>query len=130
MLTKKKLVFIVDDDEMLSMMLYDHLQKFENIEIITFETGEQCLEKLYLKPEVIILDFNLNSIEPSAKNGIEILKEIKSITPEILVVMYSSQEQTGNSLEIIKHFKINYVLKNNHAFTKIDQILTDYWTVK
>jgi len=129
-MNKKKSIFIIDDDEMLSMMLSDHLERYPDVSIATFETGEQCLENLQLYPDVIILDFNLNSIEPTAKNGVEILEEIKSITPAIMVIMYSSQEQTGRSLEIINHFGINYVLKNNDTFAKIDKILFDYWSSK
>ena len=58
---RPKRICIVDDDEMLSMMLEDHLAKNPSYFIETFPTGEDFLTVLEEDgiPDMIILDFNL-----------------------------------------------------------------------
>ena len=49
-----KKIFIVDDDEMLMMMLQDHLKQNSQYTIQSFSTGEACLAQLDQKPDVVI----------------------------------------------------------------------------
>ncbi len=118
-----KTIFIVDDDEMLSMMLTDHLSSNEHYIIHTFGTGEACLKYLHLHPDIVVLDYNLNSVDQHAANGLEILEQIKAFDPDILVVMYSSQEQFGQAVEIIGSLAIEYVIKDQKAFSKIESLI-------
>lgn len=118
-----KKIFIVDDDEMLSMMLSDHLLKDYAYEIFTFPTGEECLKNLDKVPDLIILDFNLDSVEPFAANGLEVLQEIKKVNRNVHVIMYSSQTQYGKALQTINKGAIEYVIKDNNAFENIQKII-------
>lgn len=120
-----KTIFIVDDDEMLSMMLTDHLSSNVQCIIHTFGTGEECLQNLHLHPDIVVLDYNLNSINEHAANGLKILEEIKAFDPEILVVMYSSQEQFGQAVDIIGSLAIEYVIKDQKAFSKIENLIAN-----
>jgi len=123
MTNKKSKIFIVDDDEMLSMMLSDHLLKNSLYEVHCFPTGEDCLENLNLEPDIIILDFNLNSVYPDASNGLKILQEIKKRNKKAMVIMYSSQEQYGIALQTIGKGALEYVIKDKEAFAKIEEIV-------
>jgi DNA-binding NtrC family response regulator len=121
-------VYIVDDDEMLSEMLVDYLEHRGNFNLKTFGTGELCLEDLGSSnddPEIIILDFNLDSIQPDAANGLQILKAIKKHNKNIAVIMYSSQEQFGRALQTIGKGALEYVIKDQAAFSKIDGIVNN-----
>lgn len=122
---RTKRICIVDDDEMLSMMLEDHLAKNPSYFIETFPTGEDFLKVLDEEdtPDVIILDFNLDSIQPEAMNGLEVLEKIKSYDRSIKVIMYSSQEQYGRALQTISTGALEYIIKDNGAFQKIEKIL-------
>lgn len=62
----EKKIFIVDDNEMLSMALEDYLTRRVDHEVMTFTTGEECMENITEDPDVIILDYNLNSENPEA----------------------------------------------------------------
>jgi two-component system OmpR family response regulator len=122
----KKRIYIVDDDEMLTLMLEDHLQNTGETNISSFTTGEDCLKALKTlreDPDLIILDFNLDSIEPTAANGIEILKAIKSYNRGIMVIMYSSQKQYGIALQTIAKGALEYVIKDENAFRNISEIV-------
>jgi two-component system, OmpR family, response regulator len=126
MIGEKVKIHIVDDDEMLSEMLSDYLESRGDFNIETFGTGELCLEELKRSdedPKIIILDFNLDSIQPQAANGLEILKAIKKYNTNIIVIMYSSQEQYGKALQTIGKGALEYVIKDQQAFSKIDSTI-------
>ena len=83
-------IFLVDDDELYLNMLKIELQQNEAFIIETFITGELCLADLSKKPDVIVLDYYLDGLDKNAKDGIQVLDEIKVINPSIPVVMLSA----------------------------------------
>lgn len=119
----KKSVFVVDDDKMYATMLADHLEAQGNYSVRTFATGEDCLNNLTESPDFIILDYYLDSEVPGAKNGLQILQEIKKADEDIKVVMLSSQEHYGVALQTIAKGAIYYVIKDLQSFREIDEIL-------
>lgn len=121
----RKRLFIVDDDEMQSEMLADHLSSHVNLDIEIFSTGEACLDALDKNPSLIILDINLNSIHPKAANGIEILQIIKKKKNDIRVIMYSSQKQQGEALRLVEENTLEFVIKNQEAFNNISNIIDE-----
>ncbi len=120
---KHRKIFIVDDDEMTSVMLKDHLNINPLNKVKVFSTGEECIRHLDQNPNVIILDYNLNAIDSNAADGLEILKQIKKIDRDICVIMLSSQEHYGKALQTIAKGAMEYVVKEKDAFIKIDKII-------
>ena len=123
-LIERKKVFIVDDNEMFAQMMGDHLSKNPKLDISIFHTGEECLNNLYLDPDIIILDYFLNDVLKEAADGLEILTELKKHRSTIHVIMLSSQEHYGIALQTIAKGAIQYVIKDDFAFEKIDEIIT------
>jgi len=116
----RKTICIVDDDQLLSEMLSDFLrEKMPHIKIKKFATGEDCLKNLYEMPDVVILDYYLNSKEKDAANGIDILKEIKTKNKALPVIMLSSQKSYGVAAQSIGHGAIYYVIKGEQAFEEV-----------
>lgn len=121
---KKATVFIVDDEPMLNEMLSDYLTNNNpGLFIKTFPTGEACLESLNEEPDVIILDYYLNSREKDAANGIDILKEIKGRKKAVPVIMLSSQDSYGKAAQTIQYGAIHYVIKGREAFREILELV-------
>ncbi len=115
-----KKVFVVDDDEMLSMALEDYLERKANYEVHLFNTGEECLEALQEeRPDIVILDYNLNSVKKDAANGLIILEEIKKLNDSVHVVMLSSQEASWIVVQTVKMGATEYVVKDENAFERI-----------
>lgn len=122
----KPKVFIVDDEPLLSEMLTDYLLGHNpNLVIRSFLTGEACLKNLYEKPAIVILDYNLNSRERDAANGLEILKEIKRKYKTTPVIMLSSQESYSKASQTIGYGAIHYVIKGQEAFEKIQKLIEE-----
>ncbi len=120
-----KKIFIVDDDIVLSTMLVDHLSVNPMYEVESFETGEECLDNIHRNPDVVILDYRLNSINPEAADGLEILQKIKNYAEDIRVIMLSSQTQYGKAVQTIMKGATEYVLKDKNSFQSIDRILSN-----
>ena len=111
MSSKAKKIFIVDDDEMLSMALEDYLTRKIPHQVHIFSTGEECLEHLVDEPDIVILDYNLNSVFKDAANGMKILEAIKKEDRSIRVIMLSSQEAYGTALQTITKGATEYIIK-------------------
>lgn len=120
-----KRIFIVDDSEMFTQMLSDHLTENPKYKVSVFHTGEECINNLFQNPELIILDYYLNDVSTEAADGLEILTEIKKYNERIQVIMLSSQEHYGVALQTIAKGASLYVMKDDHAFQKIDNFLKE-----
>jgi DNA-binding NtrC family response regulator len=114
-----KKVFVVDDDEMMSMALEDHLTRNTLHEIHCFTTGEECIRNLRLQPDIIILDYNLNSVQKEAANGMAILEAIKKLNKHIPVILFSAQDAYSVALQSINKGATQYVIKDENAFDNI-----------
>lgn len=118
------IIFIVDDEPLLSEMLTDYLQEqYPGFRIQSFATGEACLQSLDGQPDAVVLDFHLNSKEKDAANGIDILKEIKNKNKALPVIMLSSQESYGTAGQTIMHGAVHYVIKSQDAFKEIFELI-------
>ncbi len=122
---RPKKIFLVDDDEMLSAALTDFLTRKAAHKISVFHTGEECLKHLDENPEVIILDFYLNTVQKDAATGLEILQAIRKNYPKIPVIMLSSQEKYSLAVKTIQHGAIQYVIKDDDAFVKIAKMVNE-----
>ncbi|MBX2904702.1 MAG: response regulator [Taibaiella sp.] len=114
-----KKIFVVDDDEMMAMALEDHLTRNTLHEIHVFTTGEECIKNLRMQPDIIILDYNLNSVEKEAANGMAILEAIKKLNRDIPVILFSSQDAYSVALQSINRGATQYVIKDESAFDNI-----------
>lgn len=120
----KILLFLVDDDALfLKSLEIDFIDNTESI-IRTFPTGELCLENISQNPDVIILDYYLNSIDRNAINGLETLDRIKTANQSIPVVMLSSQDKIEVAVNCMKHQAFDYIVKSETAFLRLQKTIT------
>jgi DNA-binding NarL/FixJ family response regulator len=118
---KELTVFIVDDDRVFAEALKHYISDIENLimDIQIFHTGEECLEHMTSKPDVIILDYYLNSSFPNASNGIDVLKKIKGEYPRTKVLMLSAQDNIEVAMNAMKYGAFDYISKSESAMVKI-----------
>ena len=123
-------LFLVDDDALHLKLLEIEFLEHANFEIETYPTGELCLANMSRKPDVIILDYMLNGIEKNAINGIQTLDKIKEINPEVPVIMLSSQDKIDVAVDCMHHKAIDYVVKSETAFLRLQKIITSIFQYK
>ena len=119
-------IFIVDDDPAMLEMINDFLQdKYSDAERSSFTTGEEALVELHKKPDVIILDYHLDSKDKTAMNGIDILKRIKELLPNEPVIFLSSQENPQVASDTIRFGAYDYIVKNESAFQRLEIMINN-----
>lgn len=117
-------LFLVDDDHLFLKTLSLQFGAYPNIQIVTFETGETCVNHLNEEPDIIILDYQLDSITPGAINGLQTLDLIKTKKPEIPVIILSSQDSIDIAIQCMHHNAYDYVVKSETAFFRLQKIIT------
>ena len=122
---KAKKIFIVDDDPMLREALQDYLTRKIPHQIRLFNTGEECFEFMAENPDVIILDYYLNTVSKDAADGMKILEQLKKHYPQIHVIVLSSQEHYGIAMQTIQKGAEHYVVKDEKSFETIAAIIND-----
>lgn len=116
-------IFIVDSDENHTLMLRDSIGKKYDFEIITFNNGEDCVKNLHLNPAFILLDYHLNHEKGEAMSGIEVLKQIKMILPDVFIIILSYEDKNETAIDSIKYGAYDYVIKNSSSSIRIENIL-------
>jgi two-component system, OmpR family, response regulator len=121
---RKILVFLVDDDALFLKSLQIEFTENTESDIRAFTTGELCLESISQNPDVVVLDYYLNSIDVDAINGLETLDKIKAINPDIPVIMLSSQDKIDVAVNCMKHQAFDYIVKSETAFLRLQKAIT------
>src|SRR6266446_4942113 len=89
-----KTVFIVEDSVAERSMLTDHLAKYPQVEVKEFSSGDACIKELVIgsvkEPDLILMDYFLDTSFGSSKDGLETLSKLKEICPGTEVIMLTS----------------------------------------
>lgn len=123
-------LFLVDDDAVFLKSLEIDFLDNADFTIETFATGELCMANISHDPDVIILDYFLDGIDPTAMNGIETLDRIKAYNQDIPVVILSSQDKIEVAVNCMHHRAFDYVVKSETAFVRLQKILTTIFRYK
>jgi serine phosphatase RsbU (regulator of sigma subunit) len=133
-MSKQINIFIVDDNKIFTIALKGAIEiAFEDreIKIHAFETGERCMESfMQVLPELVILDYHLNSHSPDAANGLEVLDKIKNNHKETSVIMLTSNDEIDTALKSFNHGASDYVVKTGNQFEKINQSISKIFAKK
>lgn len=123
----KATIFIVEDNKVFRMAIQSDIEntfKEKNIEIHTFQTGEESMEKFEeLKPQIVILDYNLNSKFRDAADGIKVMDWMKNVDKNIQIIMLTSEDNIDIALKSFHHGATDYVVKTETQFRKINYSL-------
>lgn len=126
-------IFIVDDNKVFSLALEADIETaFQKlpIKLHLFETGEQCMEKFkQLIPQIVILDYFLNSTAPDAADGIEVLNRIKKEFPKTNVIILTSNDNLDIAVQAMQHGASDYVVKTETQFKKINYSLANIFRI-
>ena len=120
-------LFLVDDEAVFLKSLEIEFIHHTDFIVETYSTGELCIANLSKKPDVIILDYHLDGIDPTAMNGIETLDKIKEYNPDIPVVMLSSQDKIDVAISCMHHKAFDYVVKSETAFLRLQKNITAFF---
>jgi len=102
---KKRRILMVDDDPSVLKSLSEILK--ENYQLVFAENAKECFGIIKNQNvDLVILDLKLPD-----QSGLDVLKEIKFLTPEIPVMMLTAVQETRTAVEAMKLGAIDYFLK-------------------
>ena len=103
---------IADDHSMIREGLKNLLELDGDIQVIAEAVdGEDCLEKLQLvKPDVLLLDINMPK-----KNGLEVLKSLKSRRSKLKVLVLTVHNEIEYLMKAVDIGVNGYVLKDSES---------------
>ncbi|MCJ7618037.1 MAG: sigma 54-interacting transcriptional regulator, partial [Desulfobacterales bacterium] len=101
-------LYIVDDEQIIREGITMALEF--DYQVNAFSTAETAIKALKSSPpDLILLDINLPGI-----SGINALREIKKLCPEILVIMITAYEDIKSVISAMKLGAYDYVVKPIH----------------
>ena len=122
----KTSIFIVEDNNVyaksLKTFIHSRFSAINDIKI--FRIGELSLLELDHNPDIVIMDYFLNSKYHEANNGLEIIEQIKEKKPKTNIILLSSQEDFNIVIDAIRKYSCLYVHKDQQAFNKVEQIIS------
>ena len=116
---KNKLkIFIVEDDPIYSSILESNLKNQPDLIVYSYTSAEDMLGNLHLNPDVVLLDFYLETM-----NGIDALKGIIGFNPNISVLFISGQDKTDVAVDCLKFGAMDYIVKDEDSIKKLMGLL-------
>ncbi|MFH0759383.1 MAG: response regulator [Bacteroidota bacterium] len=103
----------MDDDKMILNLLEYTFQSRQDYQVITFLTGEECLENLDQEPRLIVLDHILSGPGEKRLSGLETLREIRKIDQNIPVVILTGQGDDALLSEFLENGANRYLTKDD-----------------
>lgn len=111
-------IMIVDDAVFIRKVLKGILIELGYEIVAEASTGRETIQMLEnIKPDIVTLDITLPDM-----SGIDILKEIKKLSPQSKVIMISALSDQQAVMEALKYGAINYISKP-FSKEKIEQVL-------
>ena len=103
-------IFLIEDDAFSGEALKYHLKLNPDFDVHLFKTGKECLNNLYLKPDIICLDFGLPDI-----TGDKLMAKIRETNNKIPIIIISGQEEIEVAVSFLKAGVKDYIVKSEHT---------------
>ena len=119
-------VFVVEDSSMEQNMLMDFLSRYPNIQTKAFVNGTDCVKDIVVSnfsPDLILIDYFLDSADASSKDGLEILSKLREISPNSDIIMLTSVDNPRIKELARKKGAMAYVVKGSDSYTELDAII-------
>ncbi|HIJ78902.1 MAG: sigma-54 dependent transcriptional regulator [Desulfobulbaceae bacterium] len=99
-------ILVVDDEQNMRIALYEALSRGGH-EVSVAENGSMALEMIRKsRPELLITD-----IKMPVMDGIELLRQVKALVPELPVVIITGYATVDTAVEAMKQGAFDYILK-------------------
>jgi DNA-binding NarL/FixJ family response regulator len=108
-----KLVFFVDDDKMILNLLEYTFKSRSGIQVKTFFSGEECLENMHLKPDLVVLD-HLFPEDTGQLSGLDVIRKMREVNQEVSIVVLSSQQDKDLIDQFLKVGAKQYISKDDY----------------
>jgi FixJ family two-component response regulator len=120
--TDNATIFIVDDNEMFAETLAISLSN-TGYTVHVFRSGEQMISSWEADPDVILLDYYLESPHGDAMNGDKILHFIRRISKNLPVVILTSNTDIGEATSLLKQGALDFIIKDDDLLPNLQKTI-------
>lgn len=110
-------IFLVNDNAFCLAMEHQLLLHHGHQDITVFTSSSGCFESLGQRPDVILLDINMEL------DGISVLKRIKKSNPDIYVVILSCADENVPAATALQQGAFDVVLREDKPGDKLNKVL-------
>ena len=112
-------VSIVEDNEQLRNTLARVLNRADGFKCLShYASAEEAIKEIpKVRPEIILMDINLPGI-----NGVECVRQLKQLIPELQVIMLTVYEDTDNIFSALAVGANGYLLKRTKSAELLEAI--------
>jgi len=111
-------IFLIDDDEMYSMIIKGSIEQNDSYDVRAFKSGEEFLSAIHLNPDIVIIDYSLPGL-----SGIEILKKIKEFNADIGTIFLSGQDKVEVVVEAYNSGANSYIIKDDRVIVELNHAI-------
>lgn len=108
-----KLVFFVDDDKLILNLLEYTFKSRGGIQVKTFFSGEECLDQMQLKPDLVVVDHMFTGNE-GQMNGLKVVRKIREIDQDATILVLSGQDDESIIADFIQSGAKQYISKDDY----------------
>lgn len=111
-------IFILEDERWYGLMLRHTLQLNPDHEVTLFDKASDLLKNLHLRPDALTIDFQLPDM-----NGNEVLAKVKSVLPELPVIIISEQQDISIAVNLLRSGAYDYLVKDEETPDRLLHVL-------
>lgn len=111
-------VFIVDDDSIWCSVLKKMLNNLGYSNVLEFNSGQDCIESLYLNPRLIFLDYQMENMD-----GLKTLQKIKKYDPSQCVIFCTVNSDINLVIDAMKSGSEDFLLKGYATPKKLKSVI-------
>jgi DNA-binding NtrC family response regulator len=105
MAAAKRKILVIDDEPQVGMIFTKVLQS-AGYDVTAASSGEEGLKKMNIQPDVLFLDIKLTGID-----GLETLRRVRKISPDLPVVMMTAYQTVDSAVESMRLGACDYLIK-------------------
>jgi FixJ family two-component response regulator len=113
-------IVVVEDDMMYRQAIEVYLKKVPDCEVYTFNSGEECF-KYYaeIDPDIVVLDYRLNTVSGNQMDGLDVLRKARSIKPAVKAIFLAGHGNMDVAVAAIKGGAVDFITKDKNGLTRL-----------
>ena len=104
-----------------------------DLKIKEFHNGDDCIKDIVMSnisPDLILLDYFLDSNITTSKDGLEILSKLKEICPNSEIIMFTSVDNPRIIELARKKGAMSFIVKGTSSYEKLDAIIKNNFSLE
>lgn len=118
-------IYLLDDDMFYINIFQQQLSNLGYTDTRSFSNPMDCFNHLNPAPDIIFYDHGVDFVK-----GLEVLKKIKRLNPDIYLIFICSAEEVETVIQSLKYGAFDYFVKGENDIKNIEMVLTKIHRVR